>query len=482
MRDEARLKNRPLDELAQIVADLRRRGRKVVHCHGVFDLLHVGHIKHLAAACALGDVLVVTVTPDHWVNKGPHRPAFTAAHRLEALAALSCVDYVALNRWPTAVETIRTLRPDVFVKGRTREAGPRDHTDAIQLEEQAVVEAGGRLVLTEEETFSASTLINRHLDLHPPEVRSFLDQLRCRYSAEQIVEPLRAARDRRILVVGEAIVEEYSFCRATGRSSEDPVLAARLRGRERHAGGVLAVANHLAGFCDRVGVLTALGDDEEGLLAPSVERHRLAGSPAAVRRRFVEETTKLLEVLEVGPDAAGDEARLAGMLEELVPRHDVVVVADHGLGLIDGRAVGYLAREARFLALGGRSSRVAGYPRADLVVVDEADLERAVPVDELTTRIDDARLLLARRSDGISCYERGAAPVEIPTVGGRAVDRVGADAAALALGALGAVKGAPLEVVGFVGSVAMAEASAIIGNRSPIEPATLFRHITSLMS
>src|SRR5437867_10418479 len=104
-------KVRRLREVADAVAALRGGGKKVIHCHGVFDLLHIGHIKHLEAARKLGDVLVVTITPDRFVNKGPHRPAFPERLRAEALASLACVDYVAVNEWPTAVETIRTLKP-----------------------------------------------------------------------------------------------------------------------------------------------------------------------------------------------------------------------------------------------------------------------------------------------------------------------------------------------------------------------------------
>src|SRR5437867_3463041 len=145
-----------IDDLAKAVADLRQSGKKVVHCHGVFDLLHIGHIKHLEAARKYGDVLVVTLTPDRFVNKGPHRPAFPEGLRAEALASLSCVDLVGINEWPTAVETIERLRPDFYVKGMVRETGKRDHTDAIDREENAVKAGGGRLILTDEETYSAS--------------------------------------------------------------------------------------------------------------------------------------------------------------------------------------------------------------------------------------------------------------------------------------------------------------------------------------
>src|SRR6266404_8694563 len=139
-------KIRRIAELAEALAALRANGKKVVHCHGVFDLLHIGHIKHLEAARKLGDALVVTLTPDRFVNKGPHRPAFPERLRAEALASLSCVSYVAINEWPTAVETIKRLRPNFFGKGIVREAGKRDHTTAIEEEEAAVKFVGGQLV------------------------------------------------------------------------------------------------------------------------------------------------------------------------------------------------------------------------------------------------------------------------------------------------------------------------------------------------
>src|SRR5712671_2772276 len=126
-----------IEDLALTLSALQAQGRKIVHCHGVFDLLHIGHIKHLEAARQLGDALVVTLTPDRFVNKGPHRPPFPERLRAEALASLVCVDYVAINEWPTAVETIELLKPNLFVKGIVREVGQRDHSDAIEKEEAA---------------------------------------------------------------------------------------------------------------------------------------------------------------------------------------------------------------------------------------------------------------------------------------------------------------------------------------------------------
>src|SRR3954453_10036067 len=132
-----------LEEVAAEVSALRGAGKKTVHCHGVFDLLHIGHLRHLNGARKLGDILVVTITPDRLVNKGPGRPAFTESLRAEALAMLECVDLVAINRWPTAVEPIGLLQPDVYVKGSDYRDAAQDVTGGIIDEQNAVEKHGG---------------------------------------------------------------------------------------------------------------------------------------------------------------------------------------------------------------------------------------------------------------------------------------------------------------------------------------------------
>ena len=126
-----------LEDLKTIAADLKLKGKKVVHCHGVFDLLHIGHIKYFEEAKTFGDVLVVTITPDEFVHKGPNRPAFTTALRLEALAALESIDFVSANKWPIAVETIKIIQPDIYCKGPDYKEHKDDVTGKIDEEEKA---------------------------------------------------------------------------------------------------------------------------------------------------------------------------------------------------------------------------------------------------------------------------------------------------------------------------------------------------------
>ena len=150
-----------LDELAGEVRRLKSEGKRIVLCHGCFDLMHPGHIKYFQAAGKMGDVLVVTVTPDIYVDKGPDRPVFNQTLRAESIAALECVDYVAVNRWPTAEETLLLLRPDIYVKGQEFE-NLEDSTGKLQKEYGILKRIGGEMRFTHEIVFSSTELIEKY--------------------------------------------------------------------------------------------------------------------------------------------------------------------------------------------------------------------------------------------------------------------------------------------------------------------------------
>ena len=502
-------KIRRLEDLAMALAALRERGKKIVHCHGVFDLLHIGHIKHLEAARKLGDLLVVTLTPDRHVNKGPHRPAFPERLRAEAIASLACVDFVAINQWPTAVETIELLKPSLFVKGVVREAGQRDHSDAIEKEEAAIEAVGGQLVYTDEETYSASALINRFMDVFTPETKEFLEQFRAHHTPDEIVAYLQAIRKLRVLIVGESIIDEYEFCSVLGKSGKESILAALHSRTEQYVGGVLAVANHMSNFCDQVAVLSSLGevnsreDFIRSRLNASVDPHfiRLPGWPTIVKRRFLQEYPghKLFEVYVMRDDPLPDdaEAEFCRSLETLLPAYDVVIVADYGHGLITRRSEELLCSKSKFLAVNTQTNAgnrgfntLSKYRRADFVSIGEMEVrldarqlnaDLKILVAEVAARMTTRKLLVTQGSFGCLIHDRTQGVHTVPAFSIRVVDRIGAGDAVLAIAAPCAALDVPPSALGFIANVVGAEACTIMGNRTFIEPSSLFRHITSLL-
>jgi D-glycero-beta-D-manno-heptose 1-phosphate adenylyltransferase len=121
-----------IGEAAALAERLRAAGRRIVLANGVFDLLHVGHVRYLEAARRLGDVLIVGINGDESVTriKGSGRPVMPAAERAELLGALRAVDHVVIFEEETADELLRTLKPDVHAKGTdyTEESVPERAT------------------------------------------------------------------------------------------------------------------------------------------------------------------------------------------------------------------------------------------------------------------------------------------------------------------------------------------------------------------
>jgi len=507
-REARTAKQLELEELANQLAVLRAAGKTIVQCHGVFDLLHIGHIRHLEQAKQHGDVLVVTVTPDRFVNKGPHRPVFTESLRIEALAALDCVDYAAINRWPIAVEAIRLLKPHVYVKGPDYQDAARDLTGGITLEESAVQSVGGRLVVTDDIAFSASSLINRYLPVFPKEVSEYLAAFSSRYSIGDVCAYLERAQALKVLVIGEAIIDEYRYCEQIGKSAKEPVLVTRHLSSEKFAGGGLAIAKHVANFCREVTVLAGVGQEASQetfireALSSNVEPVLLpkAGSPTIVKRRFVEHylSQKLFEVYEINDavDPQQNRALCASLLERL-PRYDVVIVADYGHGMLTHEAIGVLCGQARFLAVNTQANAgnrglntISKYRRADYVslarheiVLEERNQQLSLETMILNVerKLSCPRVLVTCGKDGNLAYSRAEGFFHVPALATHVVDRMGAGDAVLSLTSLLAAQQAPMEVVAFLGNVVGAEAVATVGHRQSIERVPLLKHIESLL-
>ena len=502
-------KIRTLDELTDIIPVLKKGGKTVVQCHGVFDLLHLGHIRHFEAAKREGDILVVTLTKDIYVAKGPGRPVFNEQLRAESIAALESVDYVAVNQWPTAIETINKLKPDIYAKGSDYVDEKEDLTGKIQHEIDAVRDVGGRVHFTNEITFSSTKLINHNFDVLPEEARRFLREFRGKYSSREIINRLKALKKMRVLVIGDTIIDEYHYCTPLGKSPKEIIIPAQFLSAETFAGGVLAIANHLAGFSNHVEVLTGLGTQnsyEEFILAhlkPSVKAKFFyrPDAPTIVKRRFVE-TTLLRKLFEVylmdgntQPETLNQEIRQH--LESNLGDYDLVVVGDYGHGFLQPAIIDTLCEKARFLAVNAQTNSanigfnlITKYPRADYVCIDEPEIRLAThdnigPVEDLLSGIARElhchQAVVTRGYRGSLVHTNDGDYVTVPAFSREVLDSVGAGDAYLAITSLCVAAGFPGDLVGFIGNTAGALAIRIIGNKTSIEPVALSKYITTLL-
>lgn len=508
MTQETAGKIKTLEELKPLLDRARTEERKLVHCHGVFDLLHIGHIRYFEQAKQMGDLLIVTLTPDRFVDKGPGRPAFAEALRAESIASLDAVDYVVVNQWPTAEETLRLLRPDIYVKGWEFKDVASDPTGKMALEAEVVREVGAELAFAGDVVFSSSNLINRYFTHQPEELKSYLDLFRQRASIEGISALFERMEGLKVLVVGDAILDAYQYCDAIGKSSKDPTLAMKYRNEDLFAGGVLAVANHVAGFAGKVDLLTVLGEENpqeefiRGQLHDNVSPTFFyqPNAPTLTKRRFIDaySLNKLLEVYEMDDSGLPQKAATAfnNWLRERIKDYDLVIAADFGHGAIGEETV-RLLQKAPFLAVntqanaGNRGFNTIGrYPGADFGCLAEHELrleyrdtrgEVRPYLAHLVQRLGASRFVVTLGRRGCEVCNGQGEFIKVPTFARNAVDRVGAGDAFFSVASLAAVLDAPDEMIAFCGSIAGSLAVEIVGNQKSIDRMAAQKFVTALL-
>lgn len=448
----------------------------VVLAHGCFDLLHVGHIRHLQQARKMGDKLVVSVTADENVAKGLGRPHFTTAQRCEALLALECVDEVVVSNSGNAVHVIQTVKPDIYIKGVDYRI---NSTVDLDYEQRAVEKIGGRLEFTDSEKFSSSRLINS--ERFAPDVVEYLDRCRAAGFRDAILNAFDEADKLTVAFVGEEILDEYRYVRGLGRASKELMLAVEHTGTELFEGGVIAAAKHAEWLTSEV---------------VTVSSH--------VRKtRYVDAdfNRKILDVYSDTQLRLSDEQRevFRTRLSKIVKAADVVVAFDFGHGLlldVDREELNV----SHFLAVNSQTNAgnygfnpVTKYSRADLVCVDDPEARLATSMAEEPIR-DVLRYGL---SPEISCNcfivthgRHGSVYLDLdgddfgitPAFAAGGVDTLGAGDAVMATVAPLVAAGLPLKMAAFVGNVAGAIKTTIVGHRTHVTRQQIVQTVESLLA
>jgi rfaE bifunctional protein kinase chain/domain/rfaE bifunctional protein nucleotidyltransferase chain/domain len=499
----------PIRDLADHL-DTIRGTKKVVMCHGVFDLLHIGHIKYFESAKAAGDILIVTVTPDRYVNKGPNRPAFPEQLRCEAIAALAVVDYVALNEWPTAVETIQLLKPDIYAKGSEYKKSENDVTGMIVEEERALQQNGGSMLFTDDIVFSSSAILNQLSADFPEETKKFFQNISKLHGENKIFSYIDKARSLKVLVIGEAILDEYNYCDMLGVAAKDPAIVVRYLSHERFAGGILAVANNLANFCDKVDLIAMLGEFES---EEAFVKEHLHGninhvffykekSPTIVKQRYVGEGAtiqKLFEVHRINPFdlSASEQSMLQDQILSRINEYDLVLVVDFGHGFISHDTARLISEKAKFLAVNTQANSgnrgfnvISKYPSADFICLNDLEIkleERHNPgtifdmVKNVAKKLSCPITIVTQGKLGCICYRSDDEMIIIPAFAKKVVDRIGSGDALIAIASLCAVQQAPAIITGFIGNAAASVAVSTVGHRNSIEKVPFKKYLSMLL-
>jgi rfaE bifunctional protein nucleotidyltransferase chain/domain len=449
----------------------------VVLAHGCFDVAHVGHVRHLKAARALGDKLVVSITADAHVKKGINRPAFTAEQRAEVIRELDCVDDVIISASADAVDVIEQIKPAIYVKG----IDYSDIQDAALQREIAAVEAhGGRFHVTRTDKWSSSRLINSQR--LSDDAVAYLDRVRSRGWFDAIVAAFEAADALNILFVGETIIDEYRYVAPLAKPSKEFILATvEAREPEQFLGGVIAASLH----ADWKNVQVVTDDGEP------IRKTRYVDTDFG-RKLFEVYSKPKLDLSE------HQYAAFWNKIDEKVDAADVVIVFDFGHGLISGGWRLGILEQAKFFAVNAQTNAsnygynpVTKYGKANLVCIDmpearlaaqmQDETQPGVLMNELAERMRFDNIIITQGRNGSVCGKPDEMRMTIPSFGARALDTMGAGDAFLATVAPLVAAGLDLEIASFVGNVAGAIKTDIVGHRRHVERAELLQTVEALL-
>lgn len=495
-----------LDALLARRTVARAEGRSVVHCHGCFDIVHPGHIHHLQFARSLGDELVVSVSADQHVNKGAARPLIPDDLRAASVAALECVDHVYVNPDPTAAGLLEAMRPDVYVKGSEyeRSADPR-----FLAEREIVTRHGGRVVFSGSDVVYSSTALIAHLGGADRFLDEKLARFRERYglSDAHLYDLIDRSRGRRVVVVGDYILDRYHFCDATGLAGEGPMMSLRVLHERDFDGGAGVVALHLAGQGARPVLIGALADDELSrraelrLSAAGVELHcQRTRRQIVTKHRYLVDGSKLFKVDEgaAAPADSHEEELLASRILQAADGADAVVFADFGYGVITAglldRILPELRRRVPVLAadVSGRQANLLRFRDVDLLCPSEREAREArndfsgglgAVAWDLLDQTGARHAIITMGRQGLVTFERdresdaGRLHSEyLPALCPQGADPLGCGDALLATATLTLCAGGSLQAAALLGSVAAAVEVRDVGN-VPVSAEGIRRHL-----
>jgi rfaE bifunctional protein kinase chain/domain len=385
------------EQLRAIIGEFPRK-KTAIMCHGVFDVVHPGHVRHLLYAKSKADVLIASITADRHITKGAHRPHVPQDLRALNLAAFEMVDFVIIDQNATPLENIGIIRPDFLAKGYEYTAGGLSPKTAEETE--ALQSYGGDILFTPGDiVYSSSKLIN----LKTPDLKIEKLQLvmeKSGTSFDDLRATLNALSTKTVHVVGDTIVDSYTQCAMIGGQTKTPTMSVLFENRTDYVGGAAVVALHCRATGAEVVFSTVLGADPhkdfviESLQHVGIKVNAIIdrGRPTVNKNAVVVSGYRLLKIDTLDNSTISD-ATLEAMTSAIEGSQvDAVVFADFRHGIFNRRTIpGFVS------AIPGGVYRVAD----SQVASRWGNITEFRGFDLITPNEREARFALADQDSGI---------------------------------------------------------------------------------
>ena len=378
--------------------NLIRKNKKTIGlCHGVFDLLHYGHLLHFEAAKKKCDYLFVSITSDKFVNKGPNRPVHNDSERIHILKNLKFIDFVFIAKGESGVNSIDLIKPDFYFKGSDYKNNSSDKTKKILKEISAVKKNKGKIIYTNEKEMSSSSIISK-LDLALNEKQTkFLKLIKKSSSYESIVNSLNKIKKDKVLVIGDLIIDKYIFGRVLGKSGKEPHMVFSKAREECYIGGSSIIANHLSDFINNITLISDFSPDNEiknilnKMLKKNIKHIKIQPSKdykSCIKARFIDSINnyKLFGSYRIpNLQTPNFYKSLNKNLELSLYKNDIVIIADYSNNFFDLKSLEKIKKSKKFIgAMAQKNSNDAVFhslshlKNFDLLCINEGELRSEI--------------------------------------------------------------------------------------------------------
>jgi len=440
--------------------------KKIVLCHGVFDLLHIGHINYFKSAKKLGDILVVSVTDDKFVNKGPGRPAFKIKNRVELLKEINSIDYVCISYATTAEKVIKNLKPNFYCKGIDYFGVSTKQDHNLGKEIKALKYCRGKFSIIRQENFSSSKTINDNgLQNFSEECKKFINTIRNNFNLNTILENLKSIQKKKVLIVGETIIDKYITTEAIGKSGKEPIMVVKKKNDIKFIGGVGYVANLCTTFVKEVKIISFLGQlrNEKKFIFKNLNnkiKHDFLlkkNSPTILKTRYLDEykKSKIIGIYDLNdePISNNEEDKFYRLLKKNLNKFDIIIITDYGHGIITKKIRGLITSHNKKIFLNTQINSfnrgyhsVYKYKKFNTLVINESELRYETRdrnssltnlVKKLRKKITFNNVIVTRGNLGsifVNC--KNWSTIVCPAFNQKSIDTIGAGDTFLALAAM----------------------------------------------
>ena len=462
-----------INTLAKILKKKRKNGNKIVLCHGVFDLVHFGHIAHFKRSKSFGDILVVTITADKFVNKGPNRPYFSQDLRKNFLSNIDLIDYVSEVNSPSAIEAIRKLKPNFYSKGKEYENLDKDITNKIKSEISEV-----RNIKKNE---NYNTLLKKFEEL----------------------------KKLKVLVVGELILDKYTACEPLGKSGKDPIMMFKKDESKIMMGGSGAIANNLSNFCKEIKLISYIGKNfnskkfvQKNLDKKIKKEFLYINGPTIQKEKFIDKNSgsKVIGFYNFDDNFIDqrNQNKLKNLLKINLKKYDLVIVANYGHGLITDEIATLISNNAKFLVVNSQINAanilhhsLNMFKKTMCTIINEGELRHEMRdrhtniellIRKFSKSINSRYIVITRGTEGSKLFDTKKNKfINSAAYATKIIDKIGTGDTLMAIFAIFLKSTKNPELSLFISSLAASHNVQMMGNSLKISPNLILKTLQHLI-